>query len=182
MGISGILSGAAGAVGLYNGIKGLFDSADAARKQRKLIDDAKAEESAWFRRNYYRNYLDDTMTRAAMKRVEQTLTNQNRQNRAYSAVNGVTPEYSIARNEQGLRSMENIATDLASQADADRRNIDNIHRQNVNALRSARLNNLYSDENTAVSDVLGGVKLLNDALVGLNWGRETFDDDDKVNL
>ena len=78
--------------------------------------------------------------------------------------------------------MENIATNLASQADADRRSIDNIHRQNVNNLRSARLNNLYSDENTAVSDVLGGVKLLNDALVGLNWGRETFDDDDKVNM
>ncbi len=180
MGISGILSGVSGAVGLYNGVKGLFDSANAARKQKQLIADAKADESAWFKRNYYRNYLDDTMTRAALKRVEQTLHNQNRQNRAYAAINGATPEYSIARNEQGLRSMENIMTNIASQSDTDRRNVENMHRQNVSALRNAQLNNLYSDERVAAADALGGMKLLNDALAGLNWGRETFDDDLKV--
>ncbi len=175
---TGFLNGLTGALGLYTGVKSLFDSADAARKQRRLFDDARAEESSWFRRNYYGNYLNSSMARAAMKRVEKTMHSQNRMNRAYAAVNGVTPELALARNEQGLRSMDNVVGGLLANDDARRERVELQHRQNVNALRNQRLAMLQDDEQVAGRNMLGGAQLVKNALLGANWGKQSADDVD----
>lgn len=171
-----LLNGLTGALGLYSGVKGLFDSSSAARKQKRLLADAKAEESAWFRRNYYNNYLESTMARAALKRVENTLHRQNAQNRAYARVNGTTPEWSHARNEQGLRSVENLMGNMAAQGDARRENVYERHMQNKNAFRNKELAMLQDDEQRAGSSMLSGAQLVKNALLGMNWGKQKSDD------
>lgn len=172
MSLSGVLNGLTGAMGLYSGVKGLFDSADAEREQKRILADAKAEEAGWFRRNYYGNYLDNVMARAAIKRVEQTLHDRNRQNRAYAAVNGATPEYALAQNAQGLRSMENVMSGLAAQEDARRMNVENAHRQNMSAFRNYDYQRAAEREQMAGNDLLGGMQLLKSALEGADWGKE----------
>lgn len=166
------ISGLSGALGLYSGVKGLFDAADSARKQRKLVADGRAAESAWYRRNYYGDYLNDSMARAAMKRVENTLRRQGRQNRAYAAVNGATNEYSIARNSQGMSSLENVVSGIAAQQDSNRRRVDAMHLQNMNTIRNGQMNELRMDEQAASSASVGGFNLLNNALMAVNWGKE----------
>lgn len=96
-----ILSGLNGALGLYSGVKGLFGAADARDKQKALLKRAAAVEDSWYRRNYFGDFLNNSSARAAIKRVEKTLSRQNKQNRAYAAINGTTPEYSIARTARG---------------------------------------------------------------------------------
>lgn len=166
------ITGASGAMGLFSGVKGMFDSAAAARKQKKLLEEYKAEETAWYKRNYYGDYMNNSMARAAMKRVEKTLNNRSRQNRASAAVTGDTPELTLARNRQGLSYLENVATNLAAQGDMYKKEIDSMHRQNMNSLRNYELDRLNVDEQNAASSAVSGFNLLNNALLGANWGKE----------
>lgn len=170
--LSTVFTGLNGAMGLYTGVKGLLDKNAASKKAKELRNRAKADEDAWYKRNYYESFLDSTAARAAMKRVENSLRRNNEQNRAHSMVMGATPEYSIARNEQGLRSMENVVTDLATQEDAKKNQVEAIHRQNKNAFLNSDLNELDIDEKMAKSAAYNGLNIFQNALLGANWGKE----------
>lgn len=168
-----LLTGLNGALGLYAGVKGMFDSASAASKQKKLYNAAKAEEDAWYRRNYYGNFLDSSASRAAVKRLESSLRRKNQQDRAYSTINGATREYALARNRQNLEAAENMFTNLASREDERKMRIDAQHRQNRNALLSGELQRAADDEKRSFSLAGNGLNLLQRALLGVEWGKET---------
>jgi hypothetical protein len=172
MSLSMVLTGLNGALGLYSGVKGMLDASKASKKAKDLRNRAKAEEEGWYRRNYYGDYMDSTMAKAAMKRVENSLRKQNAQSRAHAVVSGATPEYSLVRNEQGLRAMENMATNLASMESNRKSQVDAMHRQNKNAFLSNELNELSMDERMAMSTAGNGLNLLQNALLGVEWGNE----------
>lgn len=172
MSLSMILTGLNGALGLYSGVKGMLDKNAASKKAKVLRNRARADEAGWYKRNYYENFLDSTAARAAMKRVENSLRRSNEQSRAHSVVVGATPEYSIARNEQGLRSMENMMTNLASQEDNRKHQVDAIHRQNKNAFLADDFNQLSMDEKMATAAANNGLNIFQNALLGANWGKE----------
>lgn len=168
--LDGLLSGLTGGYQLYSGVKGLFGSKDS--RADKLLSKARASEDAWYRRNYYSDYLNSSMARSAMKRVEDTLSRNSRQNRAYAAVVGTTPEYLLAQNGQGLRSMDNLMTELASQEDARRYSVDAQHQQNQENLRNMQLGLMQYQRNRADSDIDNGLSLIKDAVKAAEWGKE----------
>lgn len=172
MSLSMVMTGLNGALGLYSGVKGVLDAAKASESRKQLRSKAKAEEEGWYKRNYYENFLDSTAASAAMKRVENSLRRQNEQNRARSVVTGATPEYSLARNEQGLRSMDNVVTNLASMDDNRKSRIDAMHRQNRAALLNGELNDTAMDERMAVAAAANGLNLFQNAMLGAKWGKE----------
>ncbi|MBR2638405.1 MAG: hypothetical protein IKD40_06155 [Bacteroidaceae bacterium] len=172
MSFENVMNGLGGAVGFVSGIKGLYDSARAARKQKALLRERKASEAAWYRRNYYGDYLNNSLARAAMKRVESTMMGQNRMNRAYAKVNGMTPEMAAEYNRQGLQSMDNVVSGLASYDSANKSRIDEIHQQNLNSLYGQQMYQYSMDEQSATNAAAGGFRLLNNALLGVKWGKE----------
>ena len=172
MSLSTVLTVLNGALGLYSGLKGVLDKNAASKKAKGLRDNAKAEEAGWYKRNYYENFIDSTAARAAMKRVENSLRQNNWQNRAHSIIMGATPEYSVAANEQGLRSMENMVTNTAAQESDRKSRVDAIHRQNRNTLLINELNELANDERMARTAALNGYNLFQNALLGSQWGKE----------
>lgn len=167
-----ILTGLNGALGLYSTVKGGIDSYKASKEKKNLLSNAKAEENSWYRRNYFANYLDDSATKAAIKRVENTLRKNNESERARSVITGATPEYSLARNEQGLRSMENILTNIASMDSANKRNIDTQHRNRLANINATEYQDLSMDERMARSSAASGYNLFQNALLGATWGKE----------
>ena len=167
-----IFSGVNGALGLYSGLKGVLDKNAASKKARELRDNAKAEEAGWYRRNYYESFMDNTAAKAAMKRVENSLRQNNRQNRAHSVIMGATPEYSVAANEQGLRSMENMMTNMAAQESDRKSQVEAVHRQNKNAFLNNELNELANDERMATAAASNGYNIFQNALLGALWGKE----------
>ena len=167
-----IMTGINGALGLYSTVKGLMDSAESKKKQSKLRQAAQSEENAWYRRNYYGNFMDNSASKAAIKRVENTLRRNNAQERARSVIMGTTPEVSIARNEQGLRTMENVVNNLAATDDGNRKNIDMAHKQNNLALMNAEQQQLALDERMSKSAATNGYSLVQNALLGAKWGKE----------
>lgn len=175
MSASMLLTGLNGALGLYSSVRGIMDSAKEASRQKKLQRMAKAEEDGWYRRNYYGNYLDNSSSRAAVKRVENSLRRSSEQNRAYSAINGATPENAIARNEQSLRSMENVFTNIAAGEDDRKMRVDAMHHQNRQALLAGELAGSRNDEKVSATLARGGLDLLQNALRGVEWGKEKHD-------
>ena len=167
-----IMTGINGALGLYSTVKGLIDSAESKKKQNNLRRAAQNEENAWYRRNYYANFMDDSASKAAIKRVENTLRRNNEQERARSIITGSTPELSIARNEQGLRTMENVINNLAAADSNKKRSIDAAHKQNNIALMNAEQQQLSLDERMARSAATNGYSLMQNALLGAKWGKE----------
>ena len=161
-----------GALGLYSGLKGVLDKNAASKKARLLRDNAKAEEAGWYRRNYYESFMDNTAAKAAMKRVENSLRQNNRQNRAHSVIMGATPEYSVAANEQGLRSMENMMTNMAAQESDRKSQGEAVHRQNKNAFLNNELSELANDERMATAAASNGYNIFQNALLGALWGKE----------
>lgn len=167
-----ILAGINGALGLYSTVKGMVDSSGAKKQQSYLRKAMQNDENAWYRKNYYGNFMDDKASKAAIKRVENTLRRNNEQERARSVITGSTPEMSVARNEQGLRTMENVINNLAA-ADSNRKhNLDMVHNQNSLALKNAEQQQLSLDERMAKSAASNGYNLMQNALLGVNWGKE----------
>lgn len=173
-----VLAGLNGALGLYSGIKGIFDASNAKKEQRKLMKKAFAEEDGWYRRNYFGDHFNSTATRAAIKRVENTLRRQNEQERAHSRIVGGTPEYALARNEQAMRSVENVITNAAAMEDDRKRSVDAQHRQNRNALLGNQAVNLSNERSMGTQLAGNGLNLLQNALMGVNWGKEEHKYDD----
>ena len=177
MSASMFLAGLNGALGLYSSVKGIFDSAKESSRQKRLRRLAKAEEDGWYKRNYYGNFLDNSASRAAIKRVENSLRRQSEQSRAFSAIHGTTPENVLARNEQGLRTVENLYTNLASRADDHKMRVDAIHRQNRQALHANDMSASQNSEKRAAGLASNGLNLLQNALLGVEWGKEKHDED-----
>lgn len=167
-----ILTGINGALGLYSTVKGILDSNEAKTRQERLRQALQNNENAWYRRNYYGNFMDNKAAKAAIKRVENTFRRNHEQERARSIVTGATPELYIARNEQGLRSMENLIDNLAVADDNAKRNADLLHKQNNAALMNAEQQQLSIDERMAKSAASNGYNLMQNALLGANWGKE----------
>ena len=167
-----ILTGINGALGLYSTVKGMIDSHEAKTKQNALRQEARNEENAWYRRNYYGNLMDNKAAKAAIKRVENTLRRNNEEGRARSVITGVTPEHNIARNEQGLRTMENVVDNLAAIDSNEKKSIDAAHRQNKISMINNDRQQLSIDERMAKSAASNGYNLMQNALLGVNWGKE----------
>lgn len=63
-------------------------------------------------------------------------------------------------------------TNLAAQDDARKQRIDAVHQNNTQALMNSELSNLSMDERMSAQAASNGFNLLEDALMGINWGRE----------
>ena len=168
--LSGILTGLTGGLQLYSGVKRLFGGRD--RRADRIMANARAAEQAWYKRNYYNDYFNSSMARAAMKRVEDTLSKNSRQNRAYAAVTGATPETTLAQNEQGLNTAESMMTNLAAQESDRRSSVDAQHLQNQSSLYEQELKNLTYDDTGVDPNLKGGLSLIDKAIEGVNWGNE----------
>lgn len=168
--LTGIMTGLVGGLQLYSGVKGLFSDKQAGA--RRALANTRAAEQAWFNRNYYNDYLNNSIARAAMKRVENTLSRNSRQNRAYAAVSGATPEMLLAANGQGLSAMDNLVTNLAAQNDSRRASLDADHLKNVSNFENQQAAlDAYRKPNID-PELIGGMSLIEDALAGVNWGKE----------
>ena len=172
MGIPMVFAGLNGALGLYSGVKGIFDASKAKREQKRLMQKAYAEEDGWYRRNYFGDHFNSTATRAAIKRVENTLRRKSEQERAHSRIVGGTPEYALARNEQGMRSVENVLTNAAAMESDRKRSVDAQHRQNRNSLLGNQAGILSNERSMAMQQAGNGLNLLQNAMMGVNWGKE----------
>lgn len=128
--INGILGGLGAAGGLISSIIGGRKAAKAAKAQQAALQQQQENESNWYARNYYQNYMDSTEAKAAIRRVNDTLNRHNEQARAASVISGATPEAVQATQEAGNETLADTMAGLAAQGTSRRQAVDAQHVQN----------------------------------------------------
>lgn len=173
MGIIGTLKGlAGGAIDMYTGLNNMYNITKAAAAQKSMLEKARATEDAWYRRNYYANYVDGSAAQAALKRVEENMRRRNQEAQARAVVNGATPEQLQAQKADSNKLMENVTTNLAANADARKMAVEAQHRAAENSLLGANMQQLRLDEQGRLDPETGTLQFIKNALTGANWGNQ----------
>ena len=118
----GAIAGAVG--GLASGIFGAAQQRKAAREQRRQLARQRAANDAWYKRNYYQDYLNTVEAQNALKRYRNAWAEQTQQARARQAVTGGTPEQAQALAEAGGEAMGDMIGNLAAVGQQNRQAID----------------------------------------------------------
>lgn len=120
-----VILGAIGlGLGVASAVKGALDARKAAREKKEAISRQKSKNEAWYKRNYYEDYLNSVAANNAIKRVRDSWSEANREARARQAVAGGTPEQAAAVAEAGGEAMANTVGTLAAQGEANKRAVD----------------------------------------------------------
>lgn len=109
---------------MASGIYGASQQRKAAREQRRELARQRAANDAWYKRNYYQDYLNTVEAQNALKRYRNAWAEQTQQARAQQAVTGGTPEQAQAVAEAGGEAMGNVMGTLAAQGQQNRQAID----------------------------------------------------------
>lgn len=152
------------AAGLASGIAGGIKSANAAREQQNLINQQKAQNDAWYNKMYYQNYMDSSEAQAAMKRVEDTLRNRNKDAQAQAAVTGGTQESVIAQQANDQKLVGDVVESLAARSDEQKRQADYMKQANDSAIMQQQLAQLQANESGGSSLMGSGTSLIGSAL------------------
>lgn len=166
-----ILSAIGAGVGLANGIYGMFKSADAAKEQKNLLKQQEAKNNAWYERNYYENYLDSTGSKAAIKRVEDTMRRRNQEAQATAAVTGGTQEGVLAQQANDQQLMSDTVAGLAARGDEKKAQVDAVNNQNQQNVMSQKVAQSAANESGASQVGANSMGLIGQALQGVNWGK-----------
>lgn len=160
-------------VGLASSLYGAHKSAKAAREQERELAKQRAANEAWYKRNYYQDYLNTVEAQNALKRYRNAWAEQTQQARARQAVTGGTPEQAQAVAEAGGEAMGNVMGTLAAQGQQNKAAIDaqklamdtNLSQQQA-AIAEAR--------QTAASNLMSsGASLIGNSLQGLSNEKTT---------
>lgn len=155
------------AASLAKGIAGGIASGKAARAQKRAIDNQKAKNNAWYERNYYQDYLDTSMAKSSMKRVEDTLRRNNQETNATAAITGATPEAVEASLEGNQKTLSDTVGNLASHNDARKDSIDAVNLQNQNNITQQKIGQYQADEQAGASLEQSGIEGIGSALSGV---------------
>lgn len=176
--MSAVLAGIGAAAGLASSLYGAHSSAKAGKEQNALIaeqqsdlDQQKADNEAWYNKNYYQNYLDSSEAKAAINRVNDTLKDRNAQAKATAAVTGGTQEAVLAQQANDQQALSDTTTGLAANATAKKQAVENAKIQKdslttsqQNAITNAQLGLAQQSGSTGSSLIGVGSSLIGSAL------------------
>ena len=151
-------------VGLASSIIGGAKAAKAAKQQQKLINDQKRDNEAWYNKNYYQDYMDSSVARSALKRVEETLKRRNQQAQGMAAVTGSTQESVLAQQENDQKLLSDTVDNLAARDDMQKQQIDMVNQQNKQNTMNQQLQQAQITEQGNSGLLGGGLGLIGQAL------------------
>lgn len=111
-------------VGLASSLFGAASSRKAAREQKRELARQRAADEAWYKRNYYQDYLNTVEAQNALKRVRNAWDDRTREARARQAITGGTAEQAQAVAEAGGEAMGETVGNLAAQGQQNKAAID----------------------------------------------------------
>lgn len=157
-----------GVAGLAGSLIGAGAQRRAARKQEKELAKQRAANEAWYKRNYYQDYLNTVEAQNALKRVENAWAERTREARARQAVTGGTPEQAQAVAEAGGEAMGDMVGNLAAQGRQNKAAID-AQKLQMDANISAQESALAEAREQAGANLLSnGIDVAASALQGMN--------------
>lgn len=167
-----IIAGISAGIGALGALGGVLGSRSAAKRQQRALENQEANNEAWYRRNYYGDYLNSVEANNAIRRVKDTLAERSKAARARQVVAGGTPEQAIAAEQEYAKSVADVMGNLAAQGDAYRREVDARKAQmdaNVGGHRQA----IASQQQAANASLMGaGLRAVMSGLSQFDFGKK----------
>ena len=167
--IGAIVSGVAG---LGSALIGASQQRKAAREQKRELEKKAANTAAWYKRNYYQDYLNTAAAQNAMQRYRKAWEDNTAQARARLAMTGGTPEQAQAVAEASGEAMGNLMGNLAAQGEQNRQAIDAQKMQMDASLSNERAAIAAAEEAAAANLVNNGIGVAASALGGMEIGKK----------
>ena len=98
--------------------------AQAARKQREIIDTQKKDNEAWYNRNYYEDSTQRSDAQRAMQMARDAMKSRYNQAQASGVVTGATDESIAAQKAATNQVVSSAASSIAATGDARKDSID----------------------------------------------------------
>lgn len=131
LGIGGIISGAAGALG---GILGSADKNRSIRKQMQALKNMQSENQSWYDRRYNEDATQKADAQRILTMTEEAIRNRNRQAAGAAAVTGATDESVALQKAAGNKQVADAASQIAAAGEARKDAIENQYLSRKNAL------------------------------------------------
>ncbi|MBS9767744.1 MAG: hypothetical protein KGV44_09435 [Flavobacteriaceae bacterium] len=109
-----IMAGASLAGGIFGGIK----SAEARRKQKRLLEQRKRDIDNTFNREYYQDFLEREQSKSFLSRLREQMKDANKIADNSAVVTGATNEAKIAKKSALQKNYANAVNQLAGMATA----------------------------------------------------------------
>lgn len=167
--IGAIISGVA-SVG--SALIGAASQRKAAREQKRALERQRAAQDAWYKRNYYRDYLNTVEAQNALKRVRKAWDDKTAEARARQAITGGTPEQAQAVAEAGGEAMGNVMGDVAARGEANKQAID-AQKMAMDANITAQERELAAAREAASANLVGNaINVGASVLQGMDFGQK----------
>lgn len=161
-----------GAVGIGSALIGAANQRRAARQQKRELERQRAAQDAWYKRNYYQDYLNTAQAQNAMKQYRKAWEERTAEARARQAITGGTPEQAQAVAEAGGEAMGNLMGNLAAQGEQNKQAID-AQKMAMDARLSAQESELAAAREAASANLVGNaISVGANALAGIDFGKK----------
>lgn len=160
------------AYGIGSTIFGAAKQRRAARRQRRILDKAAADEQAWYNREYYTDELDRSSAKRMLRRVEDTLTNRTNAARGAAAVTGATQGALLGEQENAGRVISDTMAGIAAQGSQRRSDVDAMHQRNLTNLAQGNAQIEMADQEGGAQLAANGAQLI---ASGAMMGADAYD-------
>lgn len=146
---------------------GAHKDAESAREQERELARQRAANEAWYKRNYYQDYLNTVEAQNALKRVRNAWDERTREAMARQAITGGTPEQAQAVAEAGGEAMGETVGNLAAQGQQNKAAID-AHKLAMDTNLSQQAAQIAENKQQAAQQLMaGGASMITSGLQSL---------------
>lgn len=130
--------------------------AQAARKQREIIDTQKKDNEAWYNRNYYEDSTQRSDAQRAMQMARDAMKSRYNQAQASGVVTGATDESIAAQKAATNQVVSSAASSIAATGDARKDSIDQQY-LNTKANLAQQEAETWKQQGAAIAQAAQGV-------------------------
>ena len=158
----GSLVGAAVSIG--TAVAGGIKAKKAREAQEAMIAQQKAENQAWYDREYYTDAMDRSENAAVMGRVRDFMKRSTDRAESTAAITGATPESVLAQKAQAGDVISNTAANIAEGESQRKSAIEQQNQANKNAVRSQQMQQFVANEAAGGAQVDSGISMMGNAV------------------
>ena len=104
------------AMSLGGGVASMVGSANLNKTRQNNLNTQKAENEAWYNKEYYTDELDRSENKSVLRTLSDQLKDRNKESQATAAITGATPEMAIAEKNNSNKVYANVVNRLAGKA------------------------------------------------------------------
>lgn len=154
-----------GALGLGSAVVGAIGSAKQNRKARRLIQQQRAENQAWYKRKMAEDFTQRADSQAILNKQREMLSEQYQTAAKTNKIAGGTPEAEAIQKSMANRSLSNTMTNLASASAQHKDAVEQQYRSQDNAINQQQAQN-YQQQAQNISQAASQVGNAGTSLLG----------------